>query len=54
VASWLALRSPDHLLVSLPYPYGPTLEELAPGQRLLRLLPITREEAAFGREHGAD
>jgi hypothetical protein len=51
---WLPTSRCDHLLVSLPYPYGPTLEELGPATRILWLLPITREEAAFGREHGIE
>ncbi|WP_017573907.1 suppressor of fused domain protein [Nocardiopsis halotolerans] len=40
----------DHLLVSLPYPYGPALEwapEESGGARFLWLLPIHRSEAAL-------
>jgi len=51
---WLPDSHCDHLLVSLPYPYGPTLEELGPATRILWLLPITREEALFAREHGVE
>ena len=48
----------DHLLVTLPYPYGPALEEVAspPGTqiRVLWLLPITRSEASFAKKNGVE
>lgn len=46
-----------HLLVSLPYPFGPAFEHCqvnAMQLRLLWLLPITAAEAAFGRARGVD
>ena len=51
---WLPDSQCDHLLVSLPYPYPPAFAELGPATRILWLLPITREEAAFGRAHGIE
>lgn len=51
---WLPKSRCDHLLVSLPYPYGPKLEELGPATRILWLLPITHAEADFAREHGVE
>ena len=53
---WLPESRCDHFLVSLPYPYGPELEALDPprAMRLLWLLPITSEEAEFGRQHGVE
>lgn len=47
----------DHLLISLPYPYGPKLEWLETAYgcvRFLWTLPITEKEAHFAREHGAE
>ena len=46
-----------HLLVSLPYPYGPTLEYFqADGfqARILWLLPINSSEAAYASLHGVE
>jgi hypothetical protein len=45
-----------HLLVSLPYPFGPAFEHCQVNAmlRLLWLLPITAAEAAFGRARGVD
>jgi hypothetical protein len=54
---WLPDSTCDHLLVSLPYPYGPKLEvcQLPDGHaRLLWLLPITAAEKAYRREHGTE
>jgi hypothetical protein len=47
----------DHLLVSLPYPYGPALETCDLGERhvhFLWLVPITRAEANLVRTEGVD
>jgi hypothetical protein len=47
----------DHLLVSLPYPFGPALEHLdASGThvRFLWLVPITAAEADYRRERGLE
>lgn len=55
---WLEGSSCDHLLISLPYPFGPKLEwlELPKGKkvRFLWALPITRDEAAFARAEGVE
>ncbi len=47
----------DHLLVTLPYPYGPMLEQCdARGfpVRILWLMPITASEAAFADREGVE
>jgi len=48
----------DHLLVTLPYPYGPMLEDVESPEgtniRVLWLLPITAAEAVFAREKGTE
>ena len=47
---WLPGSRCDHLLVSLPYPFGPDLETSHVGDRhvdFLWLLPITQEERDF-------
>jgi suppressor of fused protein SUFU len=47
----------DHLLISLPYPYGPKLEWLELPEvcvRFLWALPITAREAAFVELNGAE
>ena len=48
----------DHILVTLPYPYGPMLEDVEnpPGTniRVLWLLPITAAEAAYAQTHGCE
>lgn len=52
---WMGDSTCDHLLVSLPYPFGPTFEWFDLGAaraRLLWLLPITASEAAFATSHG--
>lgn len=49
--------TPDHFLVSLPYPYGPQLEHCdAAGThvQVLWLDPITAAEAAYRRERGLE
>jgi hypothetical protein len=54
---WLPGSACDHLLVSLPYIFGPDLEgcRWADGHaRLLWLLPITERERAFKVERGLD
>ncbi|GIF74880.1 suppressor of fused domain protein [Asanoa siamensis] len=51
---WLPGSGCDHLLVSLPYPWGPDLEECPlPGghARVLWLLPITGAEKRFRHDH---
>ncbi|MGW1268552.1 suppressor of fused domain protein [Streptomyces sp. NPDC002491] len=48
--SWIPGSNMDHLLVSLPYPYGPELEWAPPesgGAQFLWLLPIHAREAEF-------
>ncbi|MFJ3907306.1 suppressor of fused domain protein [Streptomyces vinaceus] len=54
---WMPGSRMDHLLVSLPYPYGPTLEWAPPeagGARFLWLLPIHRSEADFIKRNTVD
>lgn len=54
---WLPGSTCDHLLVSLPYPYGSDLEvsEWVGGHaRHLWLLPITEAERAFKVEQGVE
>lgn len=54
---WMDGSAADHLLVSLPYPYGPKLEHCdAPGRhmQLLWLVPITEAEARYIRERGLE
>ena len=51
---WLPGSACDHLLVSLPYPFGPELEMCrwdGGHARLLWLLPITEAERDFRTEH---
>ena len=52
---WLSGSACDHMLVSLPYPFGPGLEVCCLGEQNLRLswlLPITKAEREFKAEHG--
>jgi hypothetical protein len=54
---WLDGSSADHLLVSLPYPYGPALEHCDAADRhvqILWLVPVTAAEARLVQEHGAE
>ncbi|HYQ62452.1 suppressor of fused domain protein [Actinophytocola sp.] len=54
---WMGDAQADHLLVSLPYPYGPILEHCdADGTHIqvLWLVPITASEAAYRRAHGLE
>lgn len=54
---WLG-GSCDHVLVSLPYPFGPELEVCCLGEegnvRFLWLLPITAAEKRFRHENGLE
>lgn len=54
---WIYSAVADHLLVSLPYPYGPLLEEadeVTNGLRVSWLLPIFKCEADYINEFGVD
>jgi hypothetical protein len=55
---WLDNSACDRFLVSLPYPFGPTLEwchaVTGPDIRFLWLLPITSSEAAYASTHGVE
>jgi hypothetical protein len=55
---WVEGSACDHLLVSLPYPFGPKLEvcSLADDSqvRFLWLLPVTAAEKRFRHEHGLE
>lgn len=54
---WLRGSSCDHLLVSVPYPFGPDLESCAwdgGHARLLWLLPITPAERDYQAENGLE
>lgn len=53
--SWMEGSAADHLLVSLPYPYGPALERCELGERPVRflwLVPITGAEASLVHSEG--
>jgi hypothetical protein len=55
--SWLPGSICDHLLISMPYPYGPKLEWLKLSDlcvRFLWALPITSREAAFMELNGLE
>jgi hypothetical protein len=54
---WLPDSACDHMLVSLPYPFGPELEVCCLGERhshLYWVLPITKAERGFKAEHGLE
>jgi len=54
---WLPGSRCDHLLVSLPYPWGPELQTCHVGERhvdFLWLLPITKEERDFKAVNGLE
>lgn len=54
---WLEESSCDHLLISLPYPYGPELEKMHTSEGIVRILwalPITAREAAFAELKGVE
>jgi hypothetical protein len=55
--AWSPGSECDHLLVTLPYPYGPNFEFFRWGRnstRMLWLLPITAAEAAFVAVEGVE
>jgi hypothetical protein len=54
---WLPGSQCDYMLVSLPYPFGPDLQQCDVGDRhvdFLWLLPITEQERAFKINHGQE
>jgi hypothetical protein len=56
---WMDDATCEHLLVSIPYPFGPKFEYLNVANssltiRFLWLMPITHDEAAFARDHGVE
>jgi hypothetical protein len=52
---WMESSTCDHLLVSLPYPFGPALEFCALGPVTITwLLPITDAEATFAKTRGIE
>jgi hypothetical protein len=54
---WLPGSQCDYILVSLPYPFGPELQECHVGDRhvdFLWLLPITRAEREFKLANGRE
>src|SRR5215470_8852117 len=54
---WLPGASADHLIVALPTIFDPELEWLSGRARTARfiwLVPITRSEAEFAKQHGLD
>jgi hypothetical protein len=54
---WLEGATCDAFLVSLPYPFGPTLQKVRAGDRVVRitwLLPITPAERRFAAQHGLE
>jgi Suppressor of fused protein (SUFU) len=54
---WMVGSEADHLLVSLPCPYGPALERCDLGERHVRflwLVPITAAEADLARRQGLE
>jgi hypothetical protein len=54
---WLENGRCDRFLVSLPYPYGPSLEWCILAERHIRflwLLPIHESEEAYLRTHGQE
>jgi Suppressor of fused protein (SUFU) len=56
-APWLDESACDHLLISVPYPYGPDLEVCVWQRghaRLLWLLPITEAERDFRATNGLE
>ena len=55
VQPWFCGSLCSYGFVSLPYPYGPSLEwQDEPEVRFLWLIPITPEEAAFKNSHGIE
>jgi Suppressor of fused protein (SUFU) len=54
---WLPGATCDHILISLPYPWGPDFEVLRYAQshiHILWLLPITAAERGYKAEHGQE
>jgi hypothetical protein len=54
---WMKGSTADHLLVSLPYPYGPALERCELAERHVRflwLVPITAAEAILVKSQGLE
>lgn len=54
---WITGSKCDHLLVSLPYIFGPQLEWLRTADicvRIFWLVPITRKEAAFAQRNSVE
>ncbi len=54
---WLPEATCDHLLVSLPYPFGPDLQVVPSGsghRRVLWLLPVTQTEREYKMSHGLE
>lgn len=54
---WLPRSTLDNFLVSLPYPFGPDLEDLSLNEgdvQVLWLLPITRRERDFATSNGVE
>lgn len=54
---WAEGSAADHLLVSLPYPYGPALEicEISePTVQILWLVPVTKAEVNFAAANGVE
>ena len=54
---WLANSECDQLLISLPYPFGPQLENAATSSgnvQVLWLLPITMAERTYAKANGVE
>ena len=54
---WVEGSTLEHMLVSLPYPYGPDLEVLETPERCVHLLwlqPITAAERTYAKQHGVE
>ena len=54
---WIPGSKLDHMLVSLPYPFGPELESLVMAghqARILWLLPITKAELEYKKRQGLE
>lgn len=54
---WVPGSSLDHMLVSLPYPFGPKLESLIADDhevRILWLLPISNSEREYKKREGLE
>ncbi len=54
---WLSGSASDHMLVFLPYPFGPELEVCCLGEQRLHmywLLPITKAEREYMADHGQE